>query len=107
MRIVSIYRFLDHILEQKPARFQHLRERWLDLFQTQFDVLPYDLASTYIKGGRMRTDSLGQAATADQRFDCKQVAIIFGSLQQQSASGGIVRSVKQKVRAGSSGHRSD
>jgi len=30
--------------------FQHLRERWQDLFQAQFDILLYDLTSTYIEG---------------------------------------------------------
>jgi hypothetical protein len=47
-----LYRCLDRILEHKSALFQHLRERWQDLFQAQFDVLRYDLTSTYIEGGR-------------------------------------------------------
>jgi hypothetical protein len=34
-----LYRCLDRILEHKPALFQHLRERWQDLFQAQFEVL--------------------------------------------------------------------
>jgi hypothetical protein len=54
-----LYRCLDRIVEHKPALFQHLRERWQDLFQAQFDVLLYDLTSTYIEGVRRR-DSEGQ-----------------------------------------------
>lgn len=42
-----LYRCLDRLLEHKAALFQHLRERWQDLFQAQFDVLLYDLTSTY------------------------------------------------------------
>src|SRR5713101_5914084 len=41
-----LYRCLDRIVEHKPALFPHLRERWQDLFQAQFDVLLYDLTST-------------------------------------------------------------
>src|SRR6202162_4744595 len=45
-----LYRCLDRIVEPKPALFQHLGQRWQDLFQAQFDVLLYDLTSTYIEG---------------------------------------------------------
>src|SRR5207248_8163357 len=45
-----LYRCLDRIVEHKTALFEHLRERWQDLFQAQFDVLLYDLTSTYIEG---------------------------------------------------------
>jgi hypothetical protein len=45
-----LYRFLDRILQHKAALFDHLRQRWQDLFQVRFDVLLYDLTSTYIEG---------------------------------------------------------
>ena len=45
-----LYRCLDRILKHKAALFAHLRERWQELFQARFDVLLYDLASTYIEG---------------------------------------------------------
>lgn len=45
-----LYRCLDRLLEHKAALFQRLRGRWQDLFQAQFDVLLYDLTSTYIEG---------------------------------------------------------
>ncbi|HLI85745.1 MAG TPA: hypothetical protein VKV17_17660, partial [Bryobacteraceae bacterium] len=40
-------RCLDRLLEHKEELFQHLRERWQDLFATHCDVLFYDLTSTY------------------------------------------------------------
>ncbi len=42
-----LYRCLDRLLEHKQELFQHLRQRWQDLFITQLDVLFYDLTSTY------------------------------------------------------------
>ena len=38
-----LYRCLDRLLEHKQELFQHLRQRWQDLFNTQFDVLLYDV----------------------------------------------------------------
>lgn len=49
-----LYRCLDRLLEHKAALFQHLRERWQDLFQAQFDVLLYDLTSTLHRRPRGR-----------------------------------------------------
>jgi hypothetical protein len=37
-----LYRCLDRLLEHKQELFQHLRQRWQDLFATPFDVLFYD-----------------------------------------------------------------
>jgi hypothetical protein len=45
-----LYRCLDRLLQHKADLFQRLRECWQDLFQAQFDVLLYDLTSTYIEG---------------------------------------------------------
>ena len=70
-----LYRCLDRILEYKPALFQHLRERWQDLFQAQFDVLLYDLTSTYIEGEGEQIPKAKYGYSRDQRFDCKQVVI--------------------------------
>jgi hypothetical protein len=70
-----LYRCLDRILEHKPALFQHLRERWQDLFQAQFDVLLYDLTSTYIEGEGEEIPKAKYGYSRDQRFDCKQVVI--------------------------------
>ena len=70
-----LYRCLDRILEHKPALFQHLRERWQDLFQAQFDILLYDLTSTYIEGEGEEIPKAQYGYSRDQRFDAKQVVI--------------------------------
>src|SRR5580704_15365718 len=45
----ALYRCLDKLLPHKAALFSHLRTRWQDLFATKFDVLLYDLTSTYFE----------------------------------------------------------
>ncbi len=45
-----LYRCLDRIGEHKTALCDHLRERWQELFHARFDVLLYDLTSTYFEG---------------------------------------------------------
>ena len=44
-----LYRCLDRILEHRQELFQHLQQRWKTLFDAQFDVLLYDLTSTYVE----------------------------------------------------------
>lgn len=70
-----LYRCLDRLVEHKTALFQHLRERWQDLFQAQFDLLLYDLTSTYIEGMGEGIPKAKYGYSRDQRFDCKQVVI--------------------------------
>jgi transposase len=70
-----LYRCLDRILEHKQALFAHLRQRWQDLFAAQFDVLLYDLTSTYIEGEGQQIPKAKYGYSRDQRFDCKQVVI--------------------------------
>ncbi|HEX8882747.1 MAG TPA: IS1634 family transposase [Candidatus Acidoferrum sp.] len=70
-----LYRCLDRLLEHKAALFQHLRECWQDLFQAHFDVLLYDLTSTYIEGEGEEIPKARYGYSRDQRFDCKQVVI--------------------------------
>ena len=45
----TLYRCLDRLLEHKEALFGFLKERWQDLFGVKFDVLLYDLTSTYFE----------------------------------------------------------
>jgi hypothetical protein len=45
-----LYRCLDRILKHKPDLFVHLQQRWKHLFEVSFDVLLYDLTSTYVEG---------------------------------------------------------
>ena len=45
-----LYRCLDRVLEHKQDLFVHLQQRWKDLFDAEFDLLLYDLTSTYVEG---------------------------------------------------------
>ena len=45
----NLYRCLDKLLEHREPLFQHLRQRWEDLFGVKFEVLLYDLTSTYFE----------------------------------------------------------
>jgi transposase len=70
-----LYRCLDRLLEHKPALFQHLRQRWQDLFATHFDVLFYDLTSTYFEGEAEEIEKAKRGDSRDRRPDCLQVII--------------------------------
>ena len=45
----NLYRVVDNLLAHKGALFSHLQARWKDLFGASFDVLRYDLTSTYFE----------------------------------------------------------
>jgi transposase len=62
-------------VEHKTALFDHLRQRWQDLFQACFDVLLYDLTSTYIEGEGEEIPKAKHGYSRDHRFDCRQVVI--------------------------------
>lgn len=70
-----LYRCLDRLLAHKQELFVYLRQRWQDLFQAQFDVLLYDLTSTYIEGEGEEIPKARYGYSRDQRFDCLQVVI--------------------------------
>ena len=73
----GLYRTLDKVLAHKPALFAHLQERWRDLFGAQFDVLLYDLTSTYFESvpPEDETDKRRFGHSRDKRPDCVQVVI--------------------------------
>jgi transposase len=73
----TLYRCLDQLLAHKPALFSHLQERWKDLFAAQFDVLLYDLTSTYFESDPPfpEGDKRRFGYSRDKRFDCVQVVI--------------------------------
>src|SRR3989442_1211093 len=73
----ALYRTLDKLLEHKPALFSHLQERWRDLFGAQFDVLLYDLTSTYFESDppEEENDKRRFGYSRDKRPDCVQVVI--------------------------------
>jgi transposase len=73
----TLYRGLDGLLEHKDALFAHLRQRWSDLFGAKFDVLLYDLTSTYFECDvpPEETDPRRFGYSRDKRSDCVQVIV--------------------------------
>ena len=70
-----LYRCLDRLLEHKDDLFRHLRQRWQDLFAAEFDVLLYDLTSTYFEGLCRQNPKAKHGYSRDGRGDCRQVVI--------------------------------
>jgi len=70
-----LYRCLDRLLEHKQELFQHLRQRWQDLFAAPFEVLFYDLTSTYFEGEAEQIPRAKRGYSRDHRPDCLQVLI--------------------------------
>jgi transposase len=70
-----LYRCLDRILEHRQELFQHLQQRWKQLFDAQFDVLLYDLTSTYVEGEAELNPKAKRGYSRDGRPDCKQVVV--------------------------------
>lgn len=73
----GLYGCLDKILPHKQDLFSHLRQRWQDLFGARFDVLLYDLTSTYFESPppEDETDKRRYGYSRDKRSDCVQVVI--------------------------------
>jgi transposase len=73
----ALYRCLDKLLKHKRALFDHLTERWQDLFRAKFDVLLYDLTSTYFESDPPKDskDKRRFGYSRDKRSDCVQVVI--------------------------------
>ena len=75
--IHKLYACHDRILEHKRAVFDHLVGRWKDLFNVEFDVLLYDLTSTYFEANPPfdEGDKRRFGHSRDRRSDCVQVVI--------------------------------
>ena len=73
----ALYRCLDKVLPHKEALFSHLCQRWQDLFGAKFDVLLYDLTSTYFESPPQPDDAdkRRHGYSRDKRSDCVQVVI--------------------------------
>ncbi|CAN5821264.1 IS1634 family transposase [soil metagenome] len=73
----ALYRCLDKVLPHKRALFGHLSQCWQDLFGAQFDVLLYDLTSTYFESAPPQDDKDKRryGYSRDKRPDCVQVVI--------------------------------
>jgi len=75
--IHKLYECLDRLMVHKRALFDHLTQRWKDLFNMKFDVLLYDLTSTYFESDPPfpEGDKRKHGYSRDKRFDCVQVVI--------------------------------
>ena len=75
--IHTLYACHDRLLEHKEALFDHLVDRWRDLFNVSFDVLLYDLTSTYFESEPPADDEdkRRHGYSRDHRPDCVQVII--------------------------------
>ena len=73
----TLYRCLDRLVEHKDELFKFLLRRWGELFNAKFDVLLYDLTSTYFETDAERSseDLRQYGYSRDKRGDCRQVVI--------------------------------
>ena len=71
----TLYRCLDKLVAHKQTFFSFLGERWARLFDARFDVLLYDLTSTYFESDPPFQDKRQFGYSRDKRSDCVQVVI--------------------------------
>lgn len=70
-----LYRALDQLLPHKEALEKHLKQRLGDLFNIDYDLLLYDVTSTYFEGDAQGNPQAKRGYSRDHRPDCKQVCI--------------------------------
>jgi transposase len=70
-----LYRCLDRILPHKTKLERHLKQRYGELFGAEFDVLLYDLTSTYVEGAANKNPMMRRGYSRDHRPDCEQMVI--------------------------------
>jgi transposase len=75
--IHKLYDCLDLLLEHKRKLFDHLTKRWKDLFNASYEVLLYDLTSSYFESNPpfAEEDKRKFGHSRDKRSDCVQVVI--------------------------------
>ena len=70
-----LYRCLDLILPHKTKLERHLKQRYGELFGAEFEVLLYDLTSTYVEGAAEKNPMMRRGYSRDHRPDCEQMVI--------------------------------
>ena len=70
-----LYRCLDRLIPHKIQIERHLKQRYGELFEAEFDVLLYDLTSSYVEGKAPKNSMMRRGYSRDHRPDCKQVVI--------------------------------
>lgn len=70
-----LYRTLDRVLPHKKEIETHLKDRFTTLFDARYDLLLYDLTSTYFEGQAAANPQAKRGYSRDKRSDCKQVCL--------------------------------
>jgi transposase len=70
-----LYRCLDRLLAHKEELFVFLKQKWADLFGADFEVLLYDLTSTYFEGEMEQNAKARRGYSRDGRPDCVQLVV--------------------------------
>ena len=70
-----LYRCLDRILPHKTKLERHLKQRYGELFGAEFDVLLYDLTSSYVEGAAEKNPMMRRGYSRDHRPDCEQLVL--------------------------------
>src|ERR1035437_4739676 len=70
-----LYRCFDRVLPYKQELFVWLKQKWSDLFHSDFEVLLYDLTSTYFEGEMEQNPKAKRGYSRDKRPDCLQLVI--------------------------------
>jgi transposase len=73
--INTLYRCLDKVGAHKTELFSFLKQRWVELFQVGYEVLLYDLTSTYFESPPPEEGKRQFGYSRDKRSDCVQVVI--------------------------------
>ena len=75
LNATRLYRCLDRLLPLKTKLEQHLKQRFGELFGAEFDVLLYDLTSTYVEGAAEANPMMRRGYSRDHRPDCEQLVL--------------------------------
>jgi transposase len=75
LNATRLYRCLDRLLPLKTKLEQHLKQRFGELFEAEFDVLLYDLTSTYVEGAAEANPMMRRGYSRDHRPDCEQLVL--------------------------------
>lgn len=75
LNLTRLYRCLDRLLPLKSKLEQHLKQRFGELFGAEFDVLLYDLTSTYVEGAAEANPMMRRGYSRDHRPDCEQLVL--------------------------------
>lgn len=70
-----LYRCLDLIIKHKEDLEKHLKKRYGELFEIRYDILLYDITSTYFEGECARNEKALRGYSRDHRADCKQICL--------------------------------